>query len=100
MILIDAVPRGGAPGSLYIIEPEVDEEEDGSAVSLDPHSLDPVKVLRFAKTLGGPLPRILLFGCEPTPIEEKTMQDRPQPAGALGAWTRPSSRLSLSFRDF
>ena len=32
---------------------------------LDPHSLDPVKVLRLVKTMGGRPGRVLVVGCEP-----------------------------------
>jgi hydrogenase maturation protease len=64
-ILVDATARGGPPGSLYIIEPDC---EPASAQALDAHSLDPVQVLRFAQSMGGGLPRLLLVGCEPTPL--------------------------------
>jgi hydrogenase maturation protease len=60
-ILVDAVPRGGAPGTLYVIEPAL---EDGD-VGVDAHGMDPVKVLALARALGGPLPRVLVVGCEP-----------------------------------
>ena len=60
-ILVDAVPRGGAPGTLYVIEPALDERDAG----FDAHGMDPVSVLALARTLGGPLPRVLVVGCEP-----------------------------------
>lgn len=60
-ILIDATPRGQAPGTLYVIEPEL---EDG-AVPIDVHGMDPVKVLGLARTLGELPGRILVVGCEP-----------------------------------
>jgi len=60
-ILVDAVPRGGAPGTLYVIEPEA---IDGH-VGLDAHGMDPVKVLGLARALGEPLPEIMVVGCEP-----------------------------------
>jgi hydrogenase maturation protease len=61
-VLLDAAPRGDPPGSLYVIEPELD---DGAA-AVDAHGMDPVKVLALARSLGGgPLPRILVVGCEP-----------------------------------
>jgi hydrogenase maturation protease len=61
-LLLDATPRGEAPGSLYVIEPE--PHQGGAAV--DAHGMDPVKVLALARSLGdGPLPRILVVGCEP-----------------------------------
>jgi len=60
-VFIDAVPRGAEPGTLYVIEPEVDEDE----LSLDTHGMDPVKVLRLAQELG-PVPGCLrVVGCEP-----------------------------------
>jgi hydrogenase maturation protease len=60
-ILVDAVPRGGEPGSLYVIEP-------GPAPSqgvLDAHAMDPVRVLGLAQVLGSVPPRVLVVGCEP-----------------------------------
>lgn len=66
-ILVDACPRGEAPGTLYIIEPELvnlgSPEEKASAV--EAHSMNPLNVLRLATSMGGPLKRVLLFGCEP-----------------------------------
>lgn len=61
-LLLDATPRGEAPGTLYVIEPELDEE---SAALPEAHAMDPVKVLALAATLGEPLPRVLVVGCEP-----------------------------------
>ncbi len=57
VILVDAAPRGGPPGTLYVIEPESDEKGRACArrsAMLDPHSLDPVKVLRAGDNHGGP----------------------------------------------
>ena len=65
-ILVDATARGGRPGTLYTIEPELPADGDDSASqSLATHGMDPVKVLRMAQTLGGRLGRIVLVGCEP-----------------------------------
>src|SRR5215216_3712214 len=62
VVFVDATPRGGKPGTVYLIEPEI--EEDG-AVSLDTHGMDPVKVIRLARALGARPARILVVGCEP-----------------------------------
>jgi len=66
-ILLDACPRGGQAGTLYVIEPEVSDrggpEEQG--VVVEAHSMNPLHVLRFATSMGGPLKRVLLVGCEP-----------------------------------
>ncbi len=60
-ILVDAVPRGGEPGTLYVIEPDAAQAEG----MLDAHSMDPVRVLGLAKVLGSVPPRVLVVGCEP-----------------------------------
>jgi len=66
-ILVDATARGGRPGTLYVIEPDLDSLDEGnpSGVSIDPHVMDPMKVLRMVRSMGGKLGRILLVGCEP-----------------------------------
>ena len=61
-VLLDATPRGQPPGTLYVIEPQLDDGE----VGLDTHGMDPMRVLATARGLAdGPLPRVLLVGCEP-----------------------------------
>lgn len=68
-VLVDALPRGGHPGTLYVIEPELDDQ---TAVP-DAHGMDPVTVLALARELGDPLPRVLVVGCEPAQV--LTLQD-------------------------
>jgi hydrogenase maturation protease len=71
VILVDAVPRGGRPGTLYVLEPQRGEPPDpGAGPLIEPHSLTPAKVLRLAAALGGQVPRLLLVGCEPAPPSE------------------------------
>ena len=62
-ILVDALPRGGAPGTVYLFEPDVDNLT--SAGPFDSHGMNPVEVLRMVKDLGGRPPKILVVGCEP-----------------------------------
>jgi hydrogenase maturation protease len=66
-IFVDTTRRGGAPGTLYVIEPDPVEEVETVAPNLliEPHGMDPVKVLRLAAALGGQTRRVLLVGCEP-----------------------------------
>lgn len=76
LVLVDAVSRGGPPGTLYLIEPELTGTgpEQGAAAgraALDAHSMDPVKVLAFARTLGARPMRTFLLGCEPSLPAEK-----------------------------
>jgi hydrogenase maturation protease len=62
VVFVDAVPRGEEPGTVYLIEPEI--EEDGE-VSLDTHGMDPVKVIKLSRALGAKPTRTLVVGCEP-----------------------------------
>src|SRR4028118_843651 len=62
VIFVDATPRGGEPGTVYLIEPEI--EEDGE-VSLDTHGMDPLKVIKLSRALGAEPTRTLVVGCEP-----------------------------------
>jgi hydrogenase maturation protease len=73
LVLVDAIARGGAPGTLYLIEPDLSALDQGNAVEaahvgLDAHSMDPLKVLAFARTLGARPIRTLLIGCEPAQV--------------------------------
>lgn len=69
-ILVDACPRGGNPGSLYVIEPDLNELNAPGAAqsSVDAHSMNPLNVIRMAKSMGGELKQILLVGCEPATL--------------------------------
>jgi hydrogenase maturation protease len=62
VVFVDATPRGEEPGTVYLIEPEI--EEDGG-VALDTHGMDPVKVIKLARALGAKPTRTLVVGCEP-----------------------------------
>jgi hydrogenase maturation protease len=62
IVFVDATPRGEEPGTVYLLEPEI--EEDGEVV-LDTHGMDPVKVIKFARSLGAKPTRTFVVGCEP-----------------------------------
>jgi hydrogenase maturation protease len=65
-ILVDACPRGGAPGDLYVIETDLSSPAGEHApATVDAHGMNPMAVLRAAQSMGGPLKKILLLGCEP-----------------------------------
>jgi hydrogenase maturation protease len=71
VVLVDATPRGGPPGTLYVLEPP---QGDGAAPQIEAHSMDPVKVLRLAAAMGARVERLLVVGCEPTPLDEEELQ--------------------------
>lgn len=66
-ILVDAASRGQAPGTLYLIEPDVDAF--GSEATVDAHRMDPVAVLQLVRALGGSLGQLYVVGCEPEVLE-------------------------------
>ncbi|HZR98253.1 MAG TPA: hydrogenase maturation protease [Chloroflexota bacterium] len=68
-ILVDALPRGGAPGTLYVLEPDVAALDAASAVAVDAHTIDPVQVLCLVKAMDGQPRRILVVGCEPATLD-------------------------------
>jgi hydrogenase maturation protease len=72
-IFIDATPRGGEPGTLYTIEPDLKELDNlnDDAAMVETHGMNPMKVLGMVKSMGGEFKRILLVGCEPTPLESE-----------------------------
>ena len=66
LVLIDAVDRGAAPGTLFLITPEV-----GEAVHVpDVHLANPDRVLSMAKTMGFLPERVMIVGCQPFDVDE------------------------------
>jgi hydrogenase maturation protease len=65
-ILVDSVSRGGKPGTLYIIEPDLADDADEQEMMIETHGMNPIKVLHLVRSMGGGgFKRILLVGCEP-----------------------------------
>jgi hydrogenase maturation protease len=62
VIFVDATPRGEEPGTVYLLEPEIEEDTE---VSLDTHGMDPVRVIKLSRALGASPTRTLVVGCEP-----------------------------------
>ena len=73
-IFVDAVSRGGTPGTLYAIEPDLAAipEYGNDGTYQNAHGLDPVKVLAAARSAGARLGRIVVVGCEPAVLEDET----------------------------
>ena len=66
LVLIDAVDRGEAPGTVFVIEPEV---LDGGHMP-DLHLANPERVLTMAKAMGALPERVLIVGCQPAEVDE------------------------------
>lgn len=71
VILVDAVSRGQPPGTTFLLEIDLNELSPGETSPPDAHSLDPVRVLQMAQSLGGVAAKIYLVGCEPAILESE-----------------------------
>lgn len=81
LIVVDAVGRGQAPGTIYVLRVEDVE----TAVEVDLHQAVPARVLALAKALGR-LPReVWIVGCEPAEVDELTTELSPPVRAAVDA---------------
>lgn len=69
LIIVDAMTRGGPPGSVYVVE--VDGVE--AAERVDMHLTIPAAALSVAKALGVLPPRVFMVGCEPEHVDDMVM---------------------------
>jgi hydrogenase maturation protease len=83
LLVIDAVRRGGPPGTVYLID--VSELGGAAPREIPPsYGLSADTVVTACWTLGGKSPPILLVGCEPGPVGEgmglsaEVLQARPK----------------------
>jgi hydrogenase maturation protease len=62
VIIVDAVALGGAPGSIYLLEPDADQKDHAE---FNPHGMCPAEVLAMAGALGSITAPVYIVGCEP-----------------------------------
>jgi hydrogenase maturation protease len=93
VVLLDAAPRGEAPGTLSVIEPDLGSLPVEGAP--EAHAMDPVKVLALARRLGdGRLPRVLVVGCEP---QARMRGDEPDVVVGLSEPVREAVERAVPF---
>jgi hydrogenase maturation protease len=68
LVLVDAVPGDGEPGSLVRLQITA---EDLGGGEFDAHGMEPAAVLSVLPTLGGELPPTYLVGCRPASLDEQ-----------------------------
>jgi len=68
-ILVDAAPRGRPPGTVYLIEPELNILDSPENEVVNAHGMNPVRVLQMVRFLGGTPRRVFVVGCEPAVLE-------------------------------
>lgn len=75
LLIVDAVRRETAPGTLHLLEPTVVDiadlpDEVRRDFLADLHWADPGRVLIMAKALGVLPDRVLILGCQPQDVDE------------------------------
>ena len=85
LIVVDAVDRGGPPGALYVLEPELPEPPSppGRAVVTDMHEAVPARALVIARALGALPSFVRIVGCQPAETEELSLELSPVARRAL-----------------
>ncbi len=69
-VLVDAAPRGEAPGTVSVLEVELPRPEDPDAQPvIDAHSLTPDAIFGLLSSLGGYPGRNLVVACEPAEVD-------------------------------
>ena len=68
VILVDTVDMKESPGTIGVLEPDLDYDVD---VLPDAHDLDPVAVMGLLTGLGGSVGRMLVVGCQPAAMQEQ-----------------------------
>jgi hydrogenase maturation protease len=68
-LLIDAAPRGGRAGSVYLIEPDLTDTSVDAAAAGSGHGMSVDRVFALVSRLGGIKGRVLVVGCEPLDVE-------------------------------
>jgi hydrogenase maturation protease len=73
-ILIDITAQGGAPGTVYLIEPDLNQLHLFDANLVDAHSMNPARVLQMLRQFGSSPGKLYLIGCEPANLEAEDGQ--------------------------
>jgi len=66
LIVIDAMSRGGAPGTVYALR----VDDVAPATEVDLHAAVPAKALAIARALGALPPIVHMVGCEPLCVDD------------------------------
>ena len=77
LVLVDAAPRGEAPGTVSLVAVDPAEVDDaapqvaaGARPIVDAHGLEPGAILQLLGSLGGSVDRVLVVACEPESTAE------------------------------
>jgi hydrogenase maturation protease len=90
VLIFDAFDRGGAPGDLFVLEPQLPKLEDlGAAERRDyfaeTHYAVPLRALTFARELGALPPIVRVIGCQPADTDAFGSTMDPAVTAAIGS---------------
>jgi hydrogenase maturation protease len=95
VILVDAIARGGAAGSLYLLEAQNEQAHAGAkADGFNPHAMSPAQVLTLARSLGNITTPIYIVGCEPQDFGAE-LEGRMGLSAAVAAAVPEAARMVL-----
>jgi hydrogenase maturation protease len=69
LVIVDALPRGGAPGTVYVFEPAAGDDA-AEPPPMDGHDMTPQAVLSLVRAMGGTLGGVVVVGCEPADVTD------------------------------
>jgi hydrogenase maturation protease len=69
VVVVDALSRGDAPGTVFVLEPSAAAEAERPNV--DAHRADPSSMLEMVEHLGGKPGHVVIVGCEPEELVER-----------------------------
>jgi hydrogenase maturation protease len=67
-VLVDASPRGHAPGTVTVLEVDPADGVPAAATLMDAHSLAPDEIFAMLTSMGGRPGRSLVVACEPADV--------------------------------
>ena len=68
-IFVDITSQSQSPGTLYLIEPDLNQLDQLDEKMADAHSMNPVRVLQMLRAVGSSPKKLYLVGCEPATLE-------------------------------
>jgi hydrogenase maturation protease len=69
-ILVTATNQKSEPGTVYIIEPDLERLDYMGSAETDPHAMNPIAVLQMARSIGGLDGQFYVVSCEPSFLED------------------------------
>jgi len=94
VIIVDALPRGEAAGTLYVVEPDLAALPGAASAAINPHGMDPVRVLNLAASQGTISAQVLVVGCEPQDFGDE-LEGRMGLSGPVQAAVEEAAKMVL-----